>query len=296
MKVLNFGSLNYDYVYQVDHMIVEGETMNSLRMNTHFGGKGLNQSIAMAKAGVDVYQAGTVGEDGEQLLELLREHSVNTDYVRKIEGKSGHTIIQVDRDGKNCILLYGGSNRQQTSDYIKNVLQNFGEGDFVVLQNEINLLDEVIEKAKERGMKIVLNPSPYDEGLNNCDFHKVDYLLLNEIEGKMMTGFSDTEDILNCLKNTYPEMKVVLTLGKSGAYYQDKEKRVYQKSYEVKAVDTTAAGDTFTGYFISGLLRNMDIESVMKKSATASSITVTREGAAESIPTWDEVKDDEEKL
>lgn len=289
MKVLNFGSLNYDYVYQVDHIIVGGETQASIRMETHLGGKGFNQSVALAKAGLEVYHAGSLGEEGQLFLDACKEYGVKTKYIRQIPGKSGHTIIQVDKNAQNCIILFGGANRSQTKEFVDHVLEGFEKGDYILLQNEINEIDYIIEKAYEKGMVIVLNPSPYDANLKDCDFQKVSVFLLNEIEGEMMTGEKEPERILEILKNKYPSAKVVLTLGTEGAFYQDGEQKVFQKAFPVKAVDTTAAGDTFTGYFIAGMMAQMPIEKIMERCARASSIAVSREGAAGSIPTADEV-------
>jgi len=149
MKVLDFGSLNYDYVYQVDHILVGGETSAALSMETHIGGKGLNQAIALKKAGVNVFMAGSLGTDGVSIRELCRKEGVNTDYLASIEGKSGHTIIQVDKDAQNCIMLYGGSNRKQEKSQIDRTLEDFGIGDILLLQNEINHLNYIIDKASE---------------------------------------------------------------------------------------------------------------------------------------------------
>ena len=247
MKVLNFGSLNMDYVYSVDHIMREGETQACTKMERFCGGKGMNQSIALAKAGVDVFHAGMVGADGEWLLEMCRKSGVDTRYIRKTEGKSGHTIIQVDKNAQNCILLYGGANREITEEYIDEVLAEFEKGDIILLQNEVNLLDKIIEKAYEKEMVIILNPSPMDEEIKKCDLNKVAILLLNEIEGEQIKDEAVPEKILDKLSVLYPDMKVVLTLGGNGSVYQEKEKRWKQEIFKVKPVDTTAAGDAFTG-------------------------------------------------
>lgn len=289
MKVLNFGSLNLDYVYSVDHMVTPGETLASYGMNVFCGGKGLNQSIALAKAGVEVYHAGMIGEEGDILLQTCREGGVNSDYIRKISEKSGHTIIQVDRDGQNCILLYGGANQSITADYVDEVLGHFEKGDILLLQNEINLLDYIIDKAYEKGMMIILNPSPYNEKLDACDFKKVSMFLLNEIEGGQVTGETEPEEILKKLRELYPDSRVVLTLGKDGSVYQWGDEVCRQGIYSVKAVDTTAAGDTFTGYFISSIIDDMPVQEGLKLAAKASAIAVSREGATASIPTREEV-------
>ena len=293
MKVLNFGSLNVDYVYNVDHMVQCGETLSSSGMNIFLGGKGFNQSAALAKAGLEVYHAGQIGEDGLGFLDGCKEYGIHSDFVRKVGGKSGHTIIQVDKNGQNCILLYGGSNRSITKDFVDEVLSHFEKGDFLVLQNEINMMDYIIDAAYEIGMVIVLNPSPMDAYLDNCDMNKVSYFLLNEIEGAQMTGEEDLDKVPAKLLEKYPNAKIVLTLGQEGSVYMDKEQTVRQGIYKVKAVDTTAAGDTFTGYFIAGVIAGEPIPQVLSRAAKASAIAVSRKGAAPSIPFRKEVEETE---
>ena len=290
VKVLNFGSLNYDYVYQVDHMARAGETICSAGMERYFGGKGLNQSIALARAGVPVYHAGMIGEDGDAFLELCRENKVDTSYIRTVQGKSGHTIIQVDKSAQNCILLYGGTNRRITEEYIDTVLKDFEKGDILLLQNEINLLDAIIDRAYEKGMTIILNPSPFDAALDICDLKKVSVFLINEVEGEQMTGEREPEGILSFMRREYPEAQVVLTLGSAGSVWQYKEERCEQGIIKVDAVDTTAAGDTFTGYFVAGMLEGKSVPDILLQCAKASAITESRKGAAPSIPYKEELQ------
>lgn len=289
MKVLNFGSLNYDYVYKVDHAVTPGETMDSFGMDTFLGGKGLNQSISLARAGVKVFHAGQVGQDGKMFLDVCNKSGIDTTYIKMIEGKSGHAIIQLDKNAQNCILLYGGSNRKITKEFVDEVLSNFEKGDILLLQNEINELDYIIDRAYEKGMQIALNPSPFDKALESCDLGKITYFLLNEIEGGQISGEKDPDKILNVMMSKFPEAKVVLTLGSDGVVYRDKDQTCRQGIFKVKAVDTTAAGDTFTGYFIAGILAGMIVPDILKMCAKASAITVSRMGATDSIPTMDEV-------
>lgn len=291
MRVLSFGSMNIDNVYSVPHIIMPGETLSSSERNVFIGGKGLNQSIAMAKAGLEVYHAGKIGTDGDVLLETLKNNGVNTELIRREASLSGHTVIQVNTEGQNSIILYKGTNYMMTSDYVDEVLKNFGEGDTLVLQNEINLLDEIIDKAYEKGMTIVLNPSPFEDKLLGYHLEKVSIFMINEIEGNQISGIpsDNPEGIMNWFAEHYPEAEVILTLGSEGAWYSKGEKRVFQKTFKVKAVDTTSAGDTFSGYFIAGRAMNFKVENSLELAARASSITVSRPGAAPSIPDIDEV-------
>lgn len=290
MKILNLGSMNIDYVYSVDHIILPGETESTKEMNVFLGGKGMNQSIALAKAGAIVYHGGMIGTDGQMFLDACKEYGVHSEYIGQTDGKTGHTIIQVDKNAQNSILLYGGANQELNKEYIDDVITHFEEGDYLLLQNEVNLLPYIIEKGFEKGMKIVLNPSPFNEKLDACDLKKISLFLLNEVEGEQLTGKTESEEILSELKKKFPNAEIVLTLGKDGATYCGNGVEYHQPAFEVQAVDTTAAGDTFTGYFLAGILEGMSISEVMRRSAKAASITVTRAGAVPSIPFREEVE------
>lgn len=294
MKVLVFGSLNVDHVYQVDHFVQPGETMASLKLNLFCGGKGLNQSIALARTGLETYHAGAVGAgDSDMLMEILEAAGVHTEYIRKKEGPSGHAIIQTTPEGENSILLYGGANQSLTREDVELVLGHFGEGDVLVLQNEINLIPYIMEKAKGRGMKIVLNPSPADESIFSLPLGTADYLILNEVEGGAISGIaeSDDEGILQKLMKSLPDTRIVLTLGKRGAVYGYGDVVRRQAIYPVKTVDTTAAGDTFTGFFMGSILRGDCVEDALRMASMAAALAVSRSGASASIPTWREVEE-----
>ena len=289
MRVLNIGSLNLDYVYNLDHIVQPGETEASYELNVHLGGKGMNQSVALAKAGVDVYHGGMIGEDGQPFLDACKEFGVHAEYIRQIDTKSGHAIIQIDKNAQNSILLYGGANQQLTSEYIDTVLADFGAEDILLLQNEVNMLPYIVNRAYEKGMTIALNPSPFNEKLHAVDMGKISIFLLNEVEGFQITGLKNPDDIIAKLLEMYPHSKIVLTLGQDGAVYADQEQKHFQPVFKVNAVDTTAAGDTFTGYFLAGLCEGLPIPEVLKMSAKASSIAVSRAGAVPSIPFREEV-------
>lgn len=289
MKILNFGSLNYDYVYSVNHIVEPGETINSSKMELFCGGKGLNQSIALARSGVKVYHAGIVGTDGETLISICEENGIDTSNICESEGKSGHTIIQVDENGQNCILLFGGSNRCMTKKFVDDVLSSFEKGDILLLQNEINLIEYIIEESYKKGIKIVLNPSPFDSALKQCDLSKISIFILNKIEGEQITGEKEINKMLNGMLIKYPNAQIVLTLGSRGAIYKDNKQEYYQKAYKVDTVDTTGAGDTFTGYFISSLINNITINKALEIASKAAAISVSREGATTSIPFMKEV-------
>lgn len=294
MKVLNFGSLNIDYVYDVDNFVRKGETISSKGLNVFCGGKGLNQSVALARAGAEVYHAGMIGEDGKFLLDFLKNSGVNIDNVLiRNDIRSGNAIIQRDSSGDNCIILFAGANRSITREYVDKVLEKFERGDYIVLQNEISELPYIVETAHKIGMKIVLNPSPMDEKIEELNLTYIDYFLLNEMEALKLSGIDgcDGKKCMDELVDKYKQAGVLITLGDKGAIYSDGDIFVEQGVVKTEVVDTTAAGDTFTGYFVNGILEGKEMKEVLRVAATASSIAVSRIGAAPSIPAMNEVKE-----
>ncbi len=298
MKVLNFGSLNLDYVYKVDHMVREGETLASRDLQTVCGGKGLNQSVALARAGVPVFHAGLIGPEGGVLREELSRAGADVTFVKTIPGRTGHTVIQVDREGKNCILLFGGANREVTERYANEVLEHFGAGDVLLLQNEISCGPYLMKRAGEKGMKLVFNPSPFEEEILSWPLENVSLFLVNETEGAGFAALSggkagedgEPEQILRKMGSLFPQADIVLTLGEKGSLLLYRGKMFRQEAFPVKAVDTTGAGDTFTGYFAADLLAGKSAEEALRTAALASAIAVTRKGAAPSIPERKEVE------
>ena len=289
MKVLNIGSLNIDYVYTVDHIILPGETESTGSRSIFLGGKGMNQSCALAKAGVEVYHGGMIGQDGTMFLDACKKYGVHDDWIQIVDGPSGHTIIQIDKNAQNSILLFGGANQKLTTQYIDELLRHFGSDDILLLQNEVNLLPYIVDKAFEKGMQIALNPSPFNEKLEAVDMNKISIFLLNEVEGFQLTGETAPDAILAKLRQLFPHARILLTLGKDGAVYADENQTVFQPIFPVKAVDTTAAGDTYTGYFLAGLSQGLPMDEILRISAKASSIAVSRPGAVPSIPYREEV-------
>lgn len=288
-RILNIGSLNLDYVYKVDHIILPGETEATYSREIFLGGKGINQSIALAKAGANVFHGGLIGCNGQPFLDACAQYGVDSRHIHSADAPDGHTVIQIDREGQNSILLFGGTNRMLTRELIDNMLADFDAGDLLLLQNEVNLLPYMIDRGYEKGMTVVLNPSPFNSQVLEAELSKVSLFLLNEVEGYQLTGLHAPEEILRVLHQQYPNARIVLTLGKEGAFYADGEQTLFQPAFPVKAVDTTAAGDTFTGFFLASLAEGCPAEQALRISAKASSLCVTRPGAVASIPTKAEV-------
>lgn len=293
-KVLCFGSLNIDYVYKVDHFVQKGETISSTALNVFCGGKGLNQSVTLGKAGCEAYHAGLIGEDGTFLLDMLTDSGVDVSQVGvSKEIRSGNALIQNDAEGDNCIILYPGANFAITKEQADEVFRNFGKGDYIVLQNEISELAYIVKRAKDKEMIIVLNPSPTNERLTSEILDAADWMVLNEIEAMQLTGCAQDgeEELAEALGKKFPHSRFVLTLGVNGSCYIDSGTRIHQDIFSTDVVDTTAAGDTYMGYFIAGLLKGWDISRCLRVAAKASSITVSREGAAPSVPWMREVEE-----
>ncbi len=289
MKILNYGSMNVDHVYEVQHIVRSGETINAVSKHLYPGGKGLNQSIAVAKAGGDIWHMGVLGTDGAILEQAMLDNGVHTDYVKQITGDSAHTVIQVDQNGQNCILVFAEEAITFSDAEMEEVLSHFAPGDAVIFQNELRRGPIFMRKAAEKGLTIVFNPSPMEDSVFSYPLDQVSWFIVNEIEGSVLTGEKESERILDEFRRKYPRAGVVLTLGGDGAWAMRGEERIFQPSFPVKVVDTTAAGDTFMGYFVTGLLRDEGLKAVLKRAAKAASIAVSRAGAAVSIPTMKEV-------
>ena len=209
MKILNFGSLNLDYVYSVDHFVKPGETLITDSYQVLPGGKGLNQSVSIARAGVSVYHAGKVGKGSDMLLDVLTKSGVNTELVQKTDQVTGHTIIQVDRTGQNCILECCGENGNIDIHFIDEVISQFHKGDILLIQNEINNLPYIMQRAYQSGLRIALNPSPVNRQILECPLEYVTWFILNEIEGKGLTEKESPEDITDTLLRRYPNSAVL---------------------------------------------------------------------------------------
>jgi len=293
MQVLNFGSLNIDHVYTVDHFVAPGETLASSGYQVNAGGKGLNQSVALSRAGVRTLHAGMIGRDGLFLKETLEAAGVKTEHVMIGEHPTGHAVIQVEKNsGQNAILLYPGANVEIKTSDMRRILRSMPQDSWLLLQNEINAVPFLIEEGKACGLKIAVNPAPCTEAVRTWPLPLCDLILVNEIEAAQLTGRSADGDfrlMAEAMAERCPDSEVVITLGSRGALCRSGKQEIMVPARSVKVVDTTSAGDTFTGYFLAAKMRGMDAETAVRCAVFASSITVSRPGAASSIPTSDEV-------
>ncbi len=290
MRILVFGSLNIDRTYTVDAFVKPGQTISAHRMDEYCGGKGFNQAIALRRAGNEVCFAGAVGADGRILLDALERNGIEHHLVKQTDSATGHAVIQLDAQGANCIVILAGANGTITEADAEKALSEFGAGDLIVLQNEISCVPQIIENAHHKGMIVALNPSPYNARISHCNLSFVDYLLVNEEEGAALSGQANPDDMLDALHDRYPAMNIVLTLGNQGAMYESKTgQRSHCGIVPVEVVDTTAAGDTFTGYFLTEILCHREAERALRMASAAAAIAVSQRGAEPSIPIYADV-------
>lgn len=289
MAIINFGSINIDHVYQVPHFVQPGETLSSTSYQKLLGGKGANQSFALAKAGVNVRHVGLINEADFAVKQALIRAGVDCKHVKGTETPSGHAMIQVADSGENSIVLYAGANHELSAEHVAAALDEANEGDWILTQNETSSISEAIEQAKAKGLKIAFNPAPMTESVKSLPLDKVDLLIVNEVEAEALSGQSSLADIEHYFRTVLPNTEVILTLGSKGAKLLTASKSVFAEAFKVEAIDTTAAGDTFIGFFLSAYVQGIEPEQCIRRACAASAIAVTRFGAAQSIPSVEEV-------
>ena len=288
-KIINFGSINIDHVYRVPHLVKPGETLSSLDLVTGLGGKGANQSVAIARAGVSVAHVGRVFKGDRWAVALLASTGVDTDNIALIEGASGHAIIQVDDQGENAIVLHGGANQSFSIADIESALNHNQQARYLLMQNETNLLAETFELAQAKGIKIVLNPAPMTDNIKDLPLAKLDTLIVNRGEAEALCGAADIDQMTQQMAALAPQTRVVVTLGGDGAMLLANGEVTHINSPSVDVVDTTGAGDTFVGYFLAGVAEGMNDHDALQRACLAGSIAVTRQGAITAIPDRSEV-------
>jgi ribokinase len=291
-KVINIGSINMDNVYRVDHIVEPGETIASSKMEHFIGGKGANQSVAIARAGAAVLHVGKVGQDGIHAKDFLDTCGVNTDFIAidTCGNPTGHAIIQLDVEGKNSIILFQGCNYQLDEDNVKKAIQKMNPGDIMLLQNEVNNIVQWIELGHKAGLRICFNPAPCELSVKDYPLHLLEWLVLNETEARILSEVAKKDEIIKKLTSQYSNIKIILTLGSKGACLVTPDRRIEQTAQKVKVVDTVAAGDTFIGYFISGIIDGLSEEESLARANHAAAICIGRSGATQAIPTIAELK------
>lgn len=289
MAILNLGSLNIDRVFRVPRIVDPGETIASHSVEIFAGGKGANQSVALAHAGAKVIHAGKIGPDGRWLLDKLRQCGVDTSAVIESDSPTGQAIIQVDDAGQNAIIVLGGANAEITDDDVDRALDNCPQATWLLVQNETSAVGHAIRSAKERGLRVALNPAPMNDRVRQYPLELVDLLCVNQTEAAALSGKTGVEAMIEALIATWPRSEIVVTLGAEGAIHAGPRGRVPFSGRRVTAVDTTAAGDTFLGYYLANRSREISIAESLDIACRAAALCVTRPGALDSIPHRDEV-------
>lgn len=289
MTIFNLGSINIDHVYRVPHLVRPGETLSSRALETVLGGKGANQSVAAARAGACVRHVGRLGKADTWARESLADAGVDVSLVELAEGASGHAIIQVDDQGENAIVLHGGANQAIGDAHLDDALSNACEGDWLLLQNETSGIARAFAIARERGLAIVFNPAPMHRDLADLPIERCDTLILNQTEAAMLADAADPASIGTVLRERYPDVRIVLTLGADGARLSASDTELTAAAHDVDVVDTTGAGDTFVGYLLASLDAGLDDEAALRRACAAAALSVTVAGATPSIPTTDAV-------
>jgi ribokinase len=287
--IVNFGSLNLDRVYRVPHIVRPGETLPSRAVEVLAGGKGANQSVALARAGAAVVHCGKVGADGGWLVEKLAREGVDTRFIGRSEKPTGEAIIQVADDGENAIILLPGANHDLTRDDLDRALATCTPSTVVLTQNETSEVAYVIERASALGLAVVFNPAPFNSDVLGYPLGKVTTLIVNESEGAGLSGQQYPDAILGSLRKRLPAAELILTLGSRGAIADTHAGQVQVQAVAAPAVDTTAAGDTFIGYFLAERQAGGDIGGSMQAAARAAALCVSRRGAIDSIPFRSEI-------
>lgn len=289
-KLINIGSLCIDYVYALPEIVSQGVTLAATSREVFAGGKGLNQSIAAAKAGCQVHHIGAVGDDGQMLVDTLSESGVDTGLLTRQSGPSGHAMIQVNPAGQNAIVIAGGTNRSLSRSLLDQAIAAAQEGDWLLLQNETNEIAYAIEQGAHSAARVAINIAPADERIHSYPLHLVDVLVVNIAEACALAGEDDLQRAFTVLAARFPSTTLVLTEGADGLQVNDAGRHVRASAYSVSPVDETAAGDAFVGYLLARLVAGSDIEAALRLASAAGALATTRPGAAPSIPSLDEVQ------
>ncbi len=288
-KLVNLGSLCVDNVYGVPNISSAGETVASRNHAVFPGGKGLNQSLAAARAGASVVHVGCIGADGRWLRDALEQAGVDVGLVREVDAPSGHAVIQVNPAGENAIVIAGGANRVLTDAGRAAAFARCGPNDWLLLQNEINDLEATLAGAAAAGCRVAFNVAPVDGRERGYDLSGVHLLILNEVEAAALAGVAEPEAALDVLCARYPSCDVVVTLGQDGLRCGHGGNRTRLDAFPAEAVDETAAGDAFVGYLMAALLEGRPMRDAAVLGSAAGALAVTRAGAASSIPQRDAV-------
>lgn len=284
MTIFNLGSINLDYFYRLPHLVSAGETLAANDFNIALGGKGANQSVALAKAGAEVFHIGAFGQKDALYLQEMKNAGVNLDFVALLDMPSGHAIIMVDdKTGENQIILLPSANYKIEQEQIKKALQKANSSDWALAQNETCLVEPFLSLAKQQGLKICYSAAPFVAEQTAGLLPLTDLLIVNEGEAAALSDYIE-KDI-----TTLGLPHLIITLGSKGARYRGEQGCFSVAPFKVTAIDTTGAGDTFLGFVLASLSDGQTMQQAMRYASAAAALQITRQGALPAIPSGAEV-------
>lgn len=298
-KLCVLGSINVDHVIQVSYFPKAGETLLGKNYKIVFGGKGANQAVAAARAGANVQFIGAVGDDdiGKKMKLAFANDGINTQAIREIpEQSTGLAMIQVADSGENSIVISAGANGDVSKAQVDENIEAITQSEYLLMQLETPLpaIYYAAQVAHNQGVKVVLNPAPA-QSLSVDLLSLIDVITPNETEAEILTNVKIIDKTTACkaadILHGFGIKTVLITLGAKGVYYSENGNGEIIEGFKVKAIDTTAAGDTFNGAFVTALLENKPYEEAIRFAQAAAAISVTREGAQTAIPYRKEIED-----
>ena len=285
MAVWCFGSINIDHFYTMAHLPAPGETLAAQTYRVELGGKGANQSVAAARAGAQVRHLGAVGADGAKALFELEAAGVDCHGVQRLEGATGHAVIMVDQAGENSIVIHAGANHQMALAPVLEALSEAEIGDLLLIQNETGHQVEVAEVAMGKGMEVIYSAAPFDVEAVKAVLPFVSILVMNAVEAAQMQAALGLE------LDAMPVETLVVTRGADGASWLARGwPEIHAPAQKVSVVDTTGAGDCFTGALAAALDGGAEPEEAMRFAAAAAALQVGRPGTAGAMPKRAEIE------
>ncbi len=285
--IWNLGSINADNFYHLTHLPAAGETIAAQRFHQGLGGKGANMSVAAARAAARVAHIGAVGKDGKWAVDRLLEYGVDTRHIAAVGVATGHANINVDARGENNIVLFPGANHAITEQMIGAALSEASSGDFLLMQNETNGQGYAARTARALGLRFAYAAAPFSADAVQAVIKQIDLLVLNAVEAAQL------QEAMGQQLEDLPISDIVVTLGADGCKWVSNTGKSVSEfpAYPVDVVDTTGAGDTFTGYLVAGLDRGMAMQDAIDLALRAGALMVAREGTADVIPDLKEIQD-----
>lgn len=303
-KILVIGSINEDITLLVDKIPIKGETVIASQRSNSLGGKGANQAVASARMGGDVSFIGAIGNDdsADKIISLLESDNINTQGIKKTEVDTGIAYITIDKAGENSIVVHPGANFAITKEQIHENINLFKEADYCLLQLEIpiSIIKEILVVCKNNDVAVLLNPAPFSERIDDFILKNIDFYIPNETEFLHTIGANlDHKYELSYFKQKGLEfsdkynLTLIITLGSRGALLIKDNTTSLIPAQKVSPVDTTAAGDSFIGSFLSALSEGTSIKKAMNFASKVAALTISRKGAVSAIPYRSEIKFDE---